>query len=218
MPTTKLSISAPPDTWVHAVSTAHPETTIRVVTALVGERNGVALVELRTPDPLAPIGAMEDRDDVTSLDLLWTHEAETLVQVRTVGAPLLLPLWQAGVPVQLPFAIKDGTATWEVTTSSDRLSDLGTRLDEAGVDYHIEYVQDVGTGRADRLLTDRQQEVLLAARDAGYYATPREATLTEVAGHLGVSKATASDVLHRAEGSIVEWFAEEHLDGGGVKL
>jgi len=62
------------------------------------------------------------------------------------------------------------------------------------------------------VLTDRQREVLLAARELGYYATPREATLTEVAAALDVSKSACSDVLHRAEGNLVDWFATAYLD------
>lgn len=37
-------------------------------------------------------------------------------------------------------------------------------------------------------------------------------TLTEVAAVLDVSKATCSDVLHRAEGKIARWFAETHVE------
>ncbi|WP_211609245.1 helix-turn-helix domain-containing protein [Halogranum amylolyticum] len=56
------------------------------------------------------------------------------------------------------------------------------------------------------LLTDRQQQVFLAAVEQGYYETPRRATLTDVAESMEISKATASNILHRAEGRIVDWF------------
>lgn len=210
MPRAKLSISVPGDVWIRDVSTAHPETTFRVVTALAGERSGIGLVELRTDDPLAVLTDVDRQDDVVDLDLVWKRDDRALLQVETTSLPLLVPLWQAGVPVEMPFEIRDGVATWELTTTSDRFSELGRHLDEAGIDYEIEHVREIGSSRADRILTDRQQEVLSAAIDLGYYATPREATLTEVAEDLGVAKATCSDVLHRAESSIVSWFADEH--------
>ncbi len=40
----------------------------------------------------------------------------------------------------------------------------------------------------------------------GYYAVPRDCTITEVADILGVDKSTASTVLRRAEARLVEWF------------
>ncbi|ELY82080.1 Bacterio-opsin activator HTH domain-containing protein [Natrinema pellirubrum DSM 15624] len=35
--------------------------------------------------------------------------------------------------------------------------------------------------------------------------------MTDIADRLNVSKATCSDVLHRAEGSIVSWFVDEQF-------
>ena len=111
----------------------------------------------------------------------------------------------------MPFDIQDGTATWEVTTSTSRLSNLRDQLDDLDIGFAVEYVREIDASQADQLLTDRQQEVLLAAVDAGYYRAPREATLGDVAESLGVANATCSDVLHRAEGHIIHWFVEEHM-------
>lgn len=196
---------------MYDVSTAHPETTFRVVSVLSGERTGIALLRLETDDPLPVLTDLEGRKDVVDLDLLWKRDDEALLQLESTAQTLLVPLWRAGVPIEMPFAVTDGKATWELTTSSERFSALGNHLDAVGVDYHVEYVQVIGEDPVAGILTDRQREVLLTAMDLGYYDTPREATLTEVAEALDVSKATCSDVLHRAEGSLVAWFAEEHL-------
>jgi len=63
------------------------------------------------------------------------------------------------------------------------------------------------------LLTDRQRELLLAAVDAGYYDTPRECSLTDLATELDMAKSTVSETLHRAEGTIIEEFVAD-LDEG----
>lgn len=193
------------------MSTAHADTKFEVVTALAGERAGIALVSVTTDDPIRILTDIEGRPDVVSTDLLWTQDTTVLLQIETTDPPLLLPLWRTGIPVELPFTIRDGEATWELTTSASRFSELGSVLEEAGIEYELEHVVGIGETEADRLLTDRQREVVTAAIDEGYYAVPREATLTEVAERLGVSKATCSDVLHRAESSIVTWFAEEQF-------
>ena len=48
-------------------------------------------------------------------------------------------------------------------------------------------------------LTDRQQEVLRTAYEAGYYDWPRECTGKEVARELGVSSAAFSEIIRAAE-------------------
>ncbi|WP_435348248.1 helix-turn-helix domain-containing protein [Haloarchaeobius sp. HRN-SO-5] len=212
MPAAKLTVTIPDEAWIAAVSNAHEGSVFRVVTLLPGTESSVALVELQADDPVPILADVENRPDVESVELLWTDDGATLLQVETTDPVLLVPVWEAGVPVQTPFDVVDGTATWELTTSSSRLSALGTQLDAAGIQFDIEYVRRIDGGESEAVLTDRQREVLLAAIERGYYETPRRATLTEVADSLDVSKATASDVLHRAEGRIVDWFVANVLE------
>lgn len=212
MPHAKLTIDIPEHTWVGDLSSHHPEVVFRVVASLPGKDTGIGLVRLRATDPLPVITEIQGRDDVETLELLWKHEDEALLQIETANPLPLLPLWRAGVPFKMPFDIQDGQATWEVTTSTDRLSDLRTQLDELGIEFSIEYVRDIESSEADRLLTDRQQEVLSTAVEAGYYRAPRDATLGDVADALDVANATCSDILHRAEGHIIHWFVAEHMD------
>jgi len=212
MPRAKLTIDVPEDTWIYEISTRRPDLVFEVIASTPGEDAGVGLVRLTVAKPLPVITEIQRRDDVTELELLWKHEDEALLQIETADPLLLLPIWRAGVPLTTPFDIQDGQATWETTTSRDRLSSLRSHLEDLGIDFSYDYIQRVEESRADRLLTDRQQEVLVAAVRAGYYATPREATLGDVADSLGVANATCSDILHRAEGHIIHWFVGEHTN------
>jgi hypothetical protein len=212
MPHAKLRIDIPEHTWIGHLSRAHPELVFQVVTSIPGDGTGIGLVRLVASDPLPIITDIQGREDVEDLELLWKHDDEALLQIET-GSPLpLLAVWRAGVPLKMPFDIQNGEATWQVTTSSRRLSSLREQLDDLGIGFTIEHVRQIDASQADRLLTDRQQEVLLTAVDAGYYRSPRDATLGDVADRLGIASATCSDVLHRAEGHVVHWFVEEHME------
>ncbi len=211
MPRAKLRISIPEETWISQVSTHHPDIVFSVIAILSSDETGIALLEIQTSNPVPIITEIDSREDISDLELLWKQDETTMVQVETTNPLLLFPILKAGIPLQTPFEIEDGVSIWEVTTSSDRLSALGTRLDEAGIEFDIEYVRDEPSDPADTLLTARQREVVRAAAEQGYYDTPRGATLTEVAESLGVSKATGSDVLHRAEGKVLKWFIAEHM-------
>lgn len=218
MPNAKLRVSIPDAAWIHDVSTEYPDAVLRVIGVLSSDESGIALLEIRTPDPVPMITHIEQRDDVTDFELLWKHDETTIVQIETTDPLLLVPVLKAGVPLRTPFEVVDRSAVWEVTTSSERLSELGERLDGAGIGYDIEYVRSEPSNPADRLLTDRQREVLLTAATQGYYDTPRGSTLTEVSESLGISKATGSDVLHRAEGTVLTWVIEEHLTGSEIAV
>lgn len=217
MPQAKFSVTLPEGTWIRSVSEGNPDATFRVVTTVMGDGVSVALVELHAADPVPVVTAVERAEGVTDVDLLWKHGDEALLQIATDDPVPLAPVWRAGVPLRTPFEIRDGQTTWETTTTDERLSALGDSLAESGVEFDVEYVRRVDASETDHLLTDRQLEVLLAAVEQGYYETPRSATLTQVAESIGVSKATVSDVLQRAEGSIIDWFLREYVaDDSGV--
>lgn len=194
-----------------AVSTCHPESSFAVLNALVGEETGVGVVEVTGDEPASIVAAIESREEVVDLELLDKRDDRLLLHVESRRPHLLEPVVRAGVPLSTPFRIENGEATWKITTSASRLSALGDRLQEADVAYTLESVRDFEATEADHLLTNRQQEVLLEAATAGYYDSPRGATLTEVADELGVAKASLSGVLHRAEGRIISWFIDEHV-------
>lgn len=216
MPRAKLNVSIPDDTWIHEVSAEAPETVFSIIAVLSGETSGMALLEIRARQPIPIIAAIERRDDITEFDLVWKRDETTLVQIETTNPLLLFPILQAGIPLHTPFDVIDGVATWEITTSSERLSTLGSRLEEADIGFDIEYVRDGPSDATDHLLTDRQREVLLTAAEQGYYDTPRRTTLTDVSESLGISKATGSDVLHRAEGTVLKWYIDEYLSPVGA--
>ncbi|WP_247730181.1 helix-turn-helix domain-containing protein [Halovivax limisalsi] len=211
MPHAKLAIDLPAQTWIGELSRQHPAAVFQVVTGTPGDDVGIGLVRLVASDPLPIITDIQARENVERLELLWTHDDEALLQIETTNPLPLVPAWRAGVPLEMPFDIQDGWATWEVTTSRSRLSALRTQLEDLGIGFSIEHVREIDASQADRLLTDRQRAVLREAIEAGYYRTPREATLGDVADRLGVANSTASDVLHRAEDHVIHWFAEEHM-------
>jgi len=213
MPHAKLRIDIPEHTWIHAVSTGHPEVTFEVVAILHREDRGVSLIRLHTDDALAVLTDVRARDDVDELDLLWKREDRALLQVGAADPLLLRPVREAGVPLTTPFEIRAGEVGWELTASNERLGDLRTRLETLDIDFTVESVRTVQPSRAEGLLTDRQHEVLRAAADRGYYDTPRETTLTAVADDLDIAKATCSDTLHRAEGTLVASYLNGTPDG-----
>lgn len=66
----------------------------------------------------------------------------------------------------------------------------------------------------DRILTDRQREVLMYAISAGYFQVPRKLGLKELAEQLEMSEGALSELLRRAEGRVLTWFFDQEVGMG----
>lgn len=208
MPLTKISITIPGSIWIAKASAEYSDTTFRVVSTQYDNGTATGLIEIEGDDALQALAQANQSEDITAVELLWKNENETVVQVETDNPLLLLPASRAGVPLRTPFVISDGIASWEVFSSRSKLSQLADEFDELGIEYDIESIREIDAVERDTVLTPRQWEVLSAAFEAGYYDTPRETSLTQVAESLDVAKSTCSDVLHRSEGKIIEQYMD----------
>ncbi|ELZ98059.1 HTH DNA binding domain-containing protein [Haloferax mucosum ATCC BAA-1512] len=108
--------------------------------------------------------------------------------------------------VVLPPVIYDADATFEMTLVGAG-SDLRTLIERLPPSIDVS-IHSVGTfdRRHETVATDcteRQFEAVRAAVELGYYDVPREGTLEEVSHALGCAESTASDLLRKAESSIM---------------
>jgi hypothetical protein len=207
MPRAELTLTIPEEVWIGALSRSFPAAEFRILAAVPGEDSGVGLTEITAEDLVAILGEMDDTDAVTDLEILQQWEDTALVQFETDDPLLLFPVQGSGIPLEMPFTLSDGEARWEVTAPQERLSALGQQLEEFGIPFRVERVsQHVET---EQLLTQSQLELIQAAVEHGYYDTPRDCSLTDLAEEVGIAKSTCSETLHRAEEKIVKEFVEE---------
>jgi len=211
MPKARLTLTIPDGVWMGEVTRTHPGANFRVLAVIPDDRSGVVLVEITAPDLAELLAEVQSRSEVTDFDTLARTDGEALVQFETTSPLMLLPARDSGVPLELPFDVSAGQVVWEVIAPTDRLSKLGSQLDQFGIQFTVDHVrQDLVE---DALLTETQQEILEAAIEAGYYDTPRTSSLTELAEDLDIAKSTASEILHRAEEKVVKDYASRLTDG-----
>jgi hypothetical protein len=208
MPRAKLRVSLPEAAWIGALSRTQPAVTFRVLAALPTDDTGVGLVELTGPDLPAVVREMSERESILALDVLGESDDRMLVEFETTEPLLLFSVQESGVPLEPPIEIRDGEASVEVTATQDRLSAFGTQLEQFGMSFDVEYIRR-GVESTEQLLTDSQRDLVLTAVERGYYDTPRECSLTDLADHLDMAKSTVSETLHRAESAIIKEFVAE---------
>ncbi|WP_135363192.1 helix-turn-helix domain-containing protein [Halosimplex halophilum] len=207
MPRATLEITVPDSVWIGELSREYPDAQFEILTVFPKEDGGVALAEIAADDIEAVVLAMDEYDEVTNTDFLQRTADTGLVQFETSNPVLLLPVRNAGTPLELPFTVVDGSVEWEVTAPRDRLSTLGDQLRQFGIEFEVMAVrQEMET---EQLLTPKQLRLVQTAVEEGYYDTPRECTLTELADEADIAKSTCSETLHRAEEKIVKEFVDE---------
>ena len=210
MPYAKLTIDLPEMIWIGEVSREFPSTTFRVLSAVPSGETGFGLLEIESDSLPAVIAAVESRDGITSLRVMQRSGDTAITQFETDEPLLLLSIRESGAPLELPLTIRDGEALVELTASRDRLSEFGTQLETFGMSYTLNQVYDAT--EQPELLTDQQRELLVTAVELGYYDTPRECTLTELADEMELAKSTASVTLHRAEEAVVKEYVTGQLE------
>ena len=191
MPYAKLTIDLPEVIWI-------------------GEVSRFGLLEIESDSLPAVIEAVESRNGLTSLRVMQRSDDTAVTQFETDEPLLLLSIRDSGAPLELPLTIRDGRALIELTASRDRLSEFGDQLETFGMSYTLNAVYDAV--EQPTLLTDQQRELLVTAVELGYYDTPRECTLTELADGMGLAKSTASVTLHRAEEAVIKEYVVGQLE------
>jgi predicted DNA binding protein len=118
-----------------------------------------------------------------------------------------------------PFHIAEGSETWHVgfdreATANEGLSALSRanefdvlEREEVSLSSLAGFVRNVGAAmtlvEGCRELSPTERRTLEAAVDGGYFESPREASLGDLAEEFGVSKTAVSKNLRRAEGKTV---------------
>lgn len=126
----------------------------------------------------------------------------------SAGASLVPSPTITVVLVEFPVAVADRYAVIDVVGEPTRVTKFGLALESLDARFTIEFVREY-TG-VDEQSMENQHSLVTTAVELGYYDTPREYSLTDLAEETGRAKSTRSETLHRAEGKIIK----EHVEAG----
>lgn len=200
-----LSITVPEDVWISELSQEYPRIRFRILAATAGEETGVARLELLGANAETACEQLDSYDAVTNVVVTDRQPQRRCLQVETTMPVLLNAIQTARIPLEFPVELSDGILSLEATIPPEKLSALGETLDSFGISYTVERIQQEAQPE-ESLLTDRQEWLLREAIDRGYYDTPRQITLVELAEEASIAKSTCSEILHRAEGRVLKEF------------
>lgn len=191
----RVKVVLPPGPWVAEFTRAHPELKV-VVESRLDLAQGRMLMEARVHAPdagpwaseissLPGVGQVEQvgpSGNVTRLRVVHTHSPFT-------------PLFRGVQLMQrFPFPVQGGVATWVLVGPEARVRKFIEKLRTAAPGSIVESVRH-DHAEGEGLLTPRQREILQRALAEGYFEVPRRATLTELAGKMGMAISSLSEAL-----------------------
>lgn len=194
--------SLPEGTWLGDLSRTFPEATFRLLTVLEDESRGVGLCWLAASEVNAVFDQLGSREDVKTVTVCHQTTTEATIQFEADESLLLWGALESGIPVEFPLRIADGTVVLDLVGEATRITEFGLRLESHDIAFTIEYIREY-TGR-DGQLTQKQHSLVSTAIELGYYDTPRECSLTDLADSVGLAKSTVSETLHRAESTLIK--------------
>lgn len=184
-----------------ALSERHPDAEFMVRGAWPTDGKLRVLIETSTVAVPSLEKTLSAVPALTDAEIRYEAEETLLFEVSTPTPAPHGAMADSGVVPSYPLHLKDGWFVGELTASQEQLSAFRDELDTAGIEYQLVSVSE--TEPSANMLTARQQEVVELAIEHGYYESPRQCTLTDLAETLDVNKSVVSRILQRAEGHII---------------
>jgi predicted DNA binding protein len=200
----RFRIELPEDTWVAEVSRTAPNATFRLLSGIRTGDRAVELGEVIARTPAAVGERVADHPNVDSYQRLEATDERLLARYETTDTGLYAFAQRVGVPPEFPVVVRDGWYEFDVTGTRAEFDGLQSALEASDRSYEL--LSLVRTDEDEKLLTNRQRELLNAALREGYFDVPRECTLGELASSLEIDKSTLSRTLRRGQAQVLQWY------------
>jgi predicted DNA binding protein len=160
------------------------------------EDSDAMIASLSTNDTVESASVVDELNGESLIRIDWTEAVDGLLENLTAAEGVVLDAH--GTATDWTFQLRFG--------SYEDLSAFYRSCVEKGIGVTLDRVHNPVESDASRTrfgLTPTQQETLVAALEAGYFAVPREVTLAGLGDLLGVSDAAASERLRRGQATLV---------------
>ncbi|MCI4331961.1 MAG: helix-turn-helix domain-containing protein [Thermoplasmata archaeon] len=196
----RVSAQLPKDSWGYQFSTQHPKLRLELVNRIeVSPTELLVEVRMLGEEALEWLVAAADFPHVVHVESHPRNDRDVLYRV-TFGVPSIHTVTvRHRVLTRYPIVIQNGWSRFETFASAPQMRGYLNDLRRVVGPGEIESVRR-GVSSAQNLgLTPSQDAVFREALSSGYYAVPREISVTGLADRIGRSKSTVSVALMKIE-------------------
>jgi predicted DNA binding protein len=196
----RIEIKLPEYVWVGKVSRKYPDFEFIFRSAIPIQHDDMIcnnLFAIQGVNPSRCLDFIQNLPELRELKLLEQSPTELLLMVQTKGHIIIYYLLKYSLAVQFPIIIKNGITDLHIAGIHQHIDNFIEDLTRHGMDVSIKQIGKYNCSSLAAKLTARQKNVFEAARNQGYYDTPRKITLSDLAKNLSISKSTLSVILQR---------------------
>lgn len=195
-----------PDNWVKDVSKKFP-TPIKFIECMpYGDSGGRGLIEINGKDETIKdiIDEIESHPDVCRIDISPLKDGGILGSIITNKCVACKALTGSDCFLTSAMSLGDGRVEWRLITGAEgSLSELIEKLKAYGCEVELKSTVHL---TKKSMLTSRQEEIIRAAFEKGYYDYPKKITIKELAKIFDISPSTLNEILQRGEKKVIRWY------------
>jgi predicted DNA binding protein len=194
-----------PESWFEDVSVLLDRPVKVLQSVPDGGAGGRGLIEIRGDEEAtaAVVKAIRAHPNVCHIEIVPLPEGGVLGRVVTSKCAACAALSGVDCFLMSAQARSDGRVDWNLITGDEgSLKELVDRLVARGCDVEIKKAR---RPELTKPLTDRQEEVIRLALEAGYYDQPKRVTIKDLAKRVGIAPSTYQEILQRAERKVMHF-------------
>jgi predicted DNA binding protein len=189
-----------PDNWVKDICKKYPAPIKFIECMPYGKSGGRGLIEIKGDNTDKIVAEIKKHPDVCKIDVSHLKNG-VLGSVVTVRCAACRALTGSDCFLISASSFEDGSVEWKLITGAEgSLSDLIENLEKNGC--RVELMSAVHLSKKS-LLTRRQEEIIRAAFEKGYYDYPKRITINELAKMFDISSSTLGEIIQRGEKKII---------------
>ena len=192
-----------PDNWVRDVSKKFP-LPIKFINCMpYGEDGGRGLIEIDSAhtEVNQVIEEINNHPDVCHIDVTHLKDGSVLGSIVTDKCVACRVLTGSDCFLTSAESVGDGRVEWQLITGREgSLADLIQKLEKSGCEIELKSTKNLSK---KLMLTQRQEEIVQAAFEMGYYDHPKKSTIIDIAKRFGISSSTLAEILQRGELKII---------------
>lgn len=189
-----------PDNWVKDVCKKYPVPIKFLDCMPYGKYGGRGLIEIKGEMANKIISEIKKHPDVQKVDVSYSKH-RVLVSIITNRCSACRALTGSDCFLTSASSLEDGDVEWKLITGDEgSLSELLENLEENGCGIELK-----STVHLDKksLLTSRQEEIIRAAFEKGYYNYPKKITIYRLSKMFDISPSTLGEIIQRSEKKII---------------
>ena len=191
-----------PELWVTPV-TENYDVSLSCQIGAYSKKSGWGLVTIKGDDKTLDIilAEIKDHESVGGVEIKTREKGFVSFIVDVIRCKACEMLIKSKAFLVFPVDIKKGRMKWLLITDDNlTVGKISDELEEAGYDINIERVTSFG---GKNILTERQEEVIRVAFSSGYFDYPKRTGSSKLAGRLGISVSTLSEIIRAAQRRIL---------------